>query len=207
MLEDLRCHDYNSKHEANAGDKTNNPDRFRSFTLLIGSIVYLQQFTSIPLATLNILNQIFGGTKSLFSCLMFVTFLFQSPKLEPLREDTLASTYKSVSFHLDYYYYYSPYSNTIIVNNQRLFQLVLGMGYTTGFHEHPYRNTRTHTHDSPPTTYLTSSVSTPVTPLLQILYASSSSSLFQRADKILFIPYISCTQQSLSIEAAFQSSF
>lgn len=29
--------------------------------------------------------------------LMFVTLLFQGPKLEPLKEDTLASTYKSVS--------------------------------------------------------------------------------------------------------------
>lgn len=31
--------------------------------------------------------------------LLFVTFLFQGPKLEPLKEDTLAGTYKSVSQH------------------------------------------------------------------------------------------------------------
>lgn len=35
--------------------------------------------------------------KSFFS---FIIFLFQGPKLEPLKEDTLASTYKSVSQHL-----------------------------------------------------------------------------------------------------------
>ena len=31
--------------------------------------------------------------------LIFASFLFQGPKLEPLKEDTLASTYKSVSHH------------------------------------------------------------------------------------------------------------